>query len=59
MVNPNEEHPPSNIEALQKLKKAANKKGVYTELITKSDTNKINEFDALFIRETTNRNNFV
>lgn len=56
LVNPNEEHPPSNIEALQKLKKAANKKGVYTELITKSDTNKINEFDALFIRETTNVN---
>ncbi len=56
LINPCEENPPSNELALQKLKKAANKKGVYVEFITKSDIDKINEFDALFIRETTNVN---
>lgn len=56
LVNPDEENPPSNKEALHKLKLAANKKGVYLEFITKADSNKINEFDALFIRETTNVN---
>ncbi|MCW3787412.1 GNAT family N-acetyltransferase [Plebeiibacterium sediminum] len=56
LVNPNEVNPPSNQEALQRIKKAANKKGLYVEFITKNDADKINEFDALFIRETTNVN---
>ncbi|MGG8497770.1 GNAT family N-acetyltransferase [Tenacibaculum sp. TC6] len=56
LVNPKEKTPPSNQEALQKLKNAANKKGVYLEFITPQDIDKINEFDALFIRETTNVN---
>jgi glutathione synthase/RimK-type ligase-like ATP-grasp enzyme/ribosomal protein S18 acetylase RimI-like enzyme len=56
LVNPNEEYPPSNEAALQKMKKAAHKKGLYVEFITKSDIDKINEFDAVFIRETTNVN---
>lgn len=56
LINPFEEYPPSNKEALEKFLKVANKKGVYVEFIDKSDINKINEFDALFIRETTNVN---
>ncbi len=56
LVNPNEVNPPSNQEALQRIKKVANKKGLYVEFITKNDADKINEFDALFIRETTNVN---
>jgi len=56
LVNPSEENPPSDAGALDKFKSVANKKGVYVELITKEDKNKINEFDALFIRETTNVN---
>ncbi len=56
LINPNEVNPPSNQEALQRIKKAANKKGLYVEFITKNDADKINEFDALFIRETTNVN---
>jgi glutathione synthase/RimK-type ligase-like ATP-grasp enzyme/ribosomal protein S18 acetylase RimI-like enzyme len=59
LVNPNEENPPSNAGALQKIKKAANNKGVYVELITRTDIDKINEFDALFIRETTNVNHYT
>ena len=56
LINPFEENPPSNKEAFEKLREAANKKGVYVEFITKKDINRINEFDALFIRETTNVN---
>ena len=56
LINPDEETPPSCKEALQKFKAAANRKGLYAELITKNDFDKINEFDALFIRETTNVN---
>ncbi|MBN2639762.1 MAG: GNAT family N-acetyltransferase [Bacteroidales bacterium] len=56
LVNPKEKNPPSNQEALQKIKNVGNKKGVYVEFITKEDADKINEFDALFIRETTNVN---
>lgn len=59
LVKPDEETPPSNAEALQKLKAAANKKGVYVELITRKNMDKINEFDALFIRETTNVNDYT
>lgn len=59
LVNPNEKTPPSCAKALQKFKKAATKKGLYLEFITKADVNKINEFDALFIRETTNVNDYT
>jgi len=59
LVDPDEKTPPSCPKALQKFKKAANKKGLYLEFITKADVNKINEFDALFIRETTNVNDYT
>lgn len=56
LTNPNEATSPSCPEALRKFKDIANKKGLFVEFITKSDTDRINEFDALFIRETTNVN---
>ncbi|GAB7088554.1 GNAT family N-acetyltransferase [Marinifilum fragile] len=59
LINPEEETPPSNQEALEKFKIAANKKNVYLEFITKTDIGKINEFDALFIRETTNVSHYT
>lgn len=59
LVNPKESNPPSNKEALEKLKVAAHKQGVYMEFITKADIDKINEFDALLIRETTNVNHYT
>ena len=59
LVNPDEKTPPSCPKALQKFKKAANKKGLYLEFIARADVNKINEFDALFIRETTNVNDYT
>ncbi|MBN2853249.1 MAG: GNAT family N-acetyltransferase [Clostridia bacterium] len=57
LVNPEEKTPPSNRKALKHFKEAAEKVGFYTEFIEKKDFKRINEFDALFIRETTRVNN--
>lgn len=59
LTDPEDEHAPSNPKALKKLRKVADKMGVYTELITKDDFNKLTEFDALFIRDTTNVNDYT
>ena len=56
LVNPEEELPPSDEKALRKFIKAAESLDFYTERITKEDYARINEFDALFIRETTSVN---
>jgi glutathione synthase/RimK-type ligase-like ATP-grasp enzyme len=53
LVNPEEESPPSDARAIQKIMKAADKMGFYSELITRHDFGKLVQFDALFIRETT------
>ena len=57
LVNPDEANPPSDAKALKKFEKAAEELNIYTEFITKEDYNRLSEFDALFIRETTNVNN--
>ena len=57
LVNPQEKNPPSCPDALQNFKKAAEKIGFYVEFITKDDYSQLSEYDALFIRETTNVNN--
>lgn len=57
LVNPKESYPPSCPVALQNFKKAAEREGFYTEFITKEDFSQLSEYDALFIRETTNINN--
>lgn len=56
LVNPEEENPPSNKRALQRFCKAAEAVGLSTEFITKNDFGRVAEFDALFIRETTQVN---
>ncbi|MFU8811569.1 MAG: RimK family protein [Balneolaceae bacterium] len=56
LVNPQEEMPPSDEKAIQRFIKAAESIGFYTELITREDYSRLNEFDALFIRETTSVN---
>jgi glutathione synthase/RimK-type ligase-like ATP-grasp enzyme len=52
--NPNEKFPPSNRKALQHFVRAGKSLGVDVELIEKKDYSRLAEFDALFIRETTN-----
>ena len=54
LYDPNEEAPPSDEKALKRFIKAANHCDMYAELITKQDYARLGEFDALFIRETTN-----
>ncbi len=56
LYNPAEQAPPSDKRALQKFLEAAEKNGFYAELITKEDYDRLAEFDALFIRETTTVN---
>lgn len=52
--NPGEgELAPSNELALRKFIKAAAKQGIAAELVTRDDSTRLMEFDALFIRETT------
>ncbi len=51
--NPEETMPPSNRKALALFIRAARGEGMEVELITRDDFNRLAEFDALFIRETT------
>lgn len=52
--NPIEPEAPSDPKALQKFVKAAESLNCSVELITREDYDRVAEFDALFIRETTN-----
>lgn len=54
LYDPNEQRPPSDAKALKRFAKAADELDIGVELITKEDSNRLSEFDALFIRETTN-----
>ena len=56
LVNPDDKVPPSDAKALQKFLKAADRVGFNAEFITKTDIGRITQYDALFIRETTNVN---
>ncbi|MCC5877324.1 MAG: RimK family protein [Candidatus Sumerlaeia bacterium] len=56
LQNPDDEEPPSDAKALQKFRKAAEKMDFNVEFITREDYARLAEFDALFIRETTNVN---
>lgn len=51
--NPSDPLPPSDAEALKNFIKAGKENDVLVELIEKKDYQRIAEFDALFIRETT------
>jgi glutathione synthase/RimK-type ligase-like ATP-grasp enzyme len=54
LYNPEEKDPPSDPKALQKFVRAAQRLGLSAEMIEKEDYGRLPEFDALFIRETTN-----
>lgn len=59
LVDSDEKLPPSDTKALDKFEKAAESIGFYVEYITKKDFSRIPEFDALFIRTTTNVNDYT
>lgn len=56
LVNPQEPEPPSDPKAIQRFQRAAASLGMRAELITKDDYGRVAEYDALFIRETTQVN---
>lgn len=59
LVNPAEKTPPSNALALKKFIKAAETFGIGAWTVTKDDYSHLGEYDALFIRETTNVNHYT
>ncbi len=56
LVNPEDKNPPSDDRALKRFYKSALEAGFNTEFITKNDFDQLIQYDALFIRETTNVN---
>ncbi|MGC4023551.1 MAG: RimK family protein [Cyclobacteriaceae bacterium] len=56
LTNSEDDNPPSDERALKRFYKAAVESGFNTEFITKNDIDKLIQYDALFIRETTNVN---
>ncbi len=56
LVKPGDDTAPSDARALQKFVKAAENVGFNADFITKTDYSKITDYDALFIRESTNVN---
>jgi glutathione synthase/RimK-type ligase-like ATP-grasp enzyme len=50
---------PSNADAMQKFREAADLLGMRAEMITASDAHRLAEFDALFIRVTTGVNHYT
>ncbi|MFA7700614.1 MAG: GNAT family N-acetyltransferase [Bacilli bacterium] len=59
LVDPKEPAPPSGKTALDRFVEAAHTVGFYSEFITKADYSRIPQFDALFIRATTNVDNYT
>lgn len=57
--DPEEHIPTSDKKALQRFVKAAKDADIEAELITADDFNRLLEFDALFIRETTRINHYT
>jgi len=57
LYDPNDPMPPSDMEALEQFIKSGKRLRTDIELIQKKDYNRLAEFDALFIRETTSIDN--
>ena len=56
LVNPEEPEPPSNERAIQRFIRAAERLRIDAETVTRDDAGRIAEYDALFLRETTQVN---
>lgn len=56
LVGSDDNSPPSDAEALRKFADAARRRGFYPEFINREHIGRVQEFDALLIRETTNVN---
>lgn len=59
LADPGDSTPPSDAKALQRFIRAAEGHSIAAELITKDDYGSLAEYDALFIRSTTQVNNYT
>lgn len=59
LINPEEKDPPSNEAAIEKFIQAADDGEMAAERIQREDFSRVEEFDALFIRETTQVNHYT
>jgi glutathione synthase/RimK-type ligase-like ATP-grasp enzyme len=59
LVNPQEKVPPSNPKAIKNFIKAAARHNIHAEAVTAADLKNISQYDALFIRETTEINHYT
>jgi glutathione synthase/RimK-type ligase-like ATP-grasp enzyme len=59
LYNSKEKLPPSNMAALRKFIDAGKRLGLDVELIQQKDYNRLGEYDALLIRETTSIDNYT
>ena len=59
LVNPEEKLAPSDEGAIKKFERIGKSMGLYIERIERKDYQRISEFDALFIRETTGLNHYT
>lgn len=57
LVNPKDPAPPSNPKALKKFIEIAERMDIYAEIIGPKDLHRLDSFDALFIRQSTEVNN--
>ena len=57
--SPEEELPPSDTAAVEKIIKSAERNGLYSQIITSDDFAEIDKYDALFIRDTTAVNHYT
>jgi len=57
LLDSEEVSPPSNDQAIKKFVSAGTSLGLVVEIISKRDINRLSQFDALFIRETTSITN--
>lgn len=53
LINPDEPSPPSNRTALNRFIRAGRKLGIKVQTVTAAELSNLNQYDALFIRETT------
>ena len=59
LIDPEERHTPSDMPAIHRFVRAAQRLDVGTEIIGKDDFERLGEFDALLIRATTFMNHFT
>lgn len=59
LIDREERLPPSNLLAIKRFIRAGKRLGINVELIDKEQMGRLGEYDALFIRATTNINNYT